>query len=252
VGGIVNDLPEYRSVFAVDIEKSSGRGNQALLTIRHALMRCLVESVERSGVAWNNCLVEDLGDGLRVTTPAGTPRTALIHPLIHELAAQLRDHNRMHSAVGRIRVRMAMHSGDVFIGPQGTPAGGSLIVLARMLDSRALRDALARAPETTPLALLVSQHFYDETVAHGYVGIDAAEFRRVQVEEKEYAAPAWLHVPGVSAAEEVLSAASQAAPSTPSTPPHNSQNERSSMTVIANDSAKAIGVQHGDVHIHNP
>ena len=196
MGGIVNERPEYRSILAVDIEKSSGRGNRALLTIREAFRRCLSESIERSGITWDDCLVEDLGDGLRVTTPAGTARTSLIHPLIHELVARLREHNRMHAEIGRIRVRMAVHSGDVFIGPKGIPAGSALTVLARMLDSRACRDALAKAPESTLLALLVSQHFYDETIAHGYVGIEKDEFRRVDVEEKEYAAGAWLYVLG--------------------------------------------------------
>lgn len=245
MGGIVNDLPEYRSVLAVDIERSSGRGNQALLAIRAALTRCLSEAVERSGIVWDACLVEDLGDGLRVTTPSGTARTSLVHPLIPELVARLREHNRLHAAIGQIRVRMAIHSGDVFVGPQGVPAGSSLIVLARMLDARACRDALAKAPESVPLVLLVSQHFYDETIVHGYVGIEAAEFRRVQVEEKEYAAGAWLYVPqGVSVRED--EASTRAAPA--SSP---RSDDRSSMTVIATDSAKALGVQHGDVHIHN-
>lgn len=239
----MNDQPEYRSILAVDIEKSSGRGNQALLTIREALGRCLAEAVGRSGVVWDDCLVEDLGDGLRVTMPAGTPRAFLVHPLVPELVARLGDHNRLHAALGRIRVRMAMHAGDVFIGPQGVPAGSSLIVLARMLDSRACRQALADAPESTPLALLVSQHFHDETIAHGYVGIEADDFRRVEVEEKEYAAGAWLYVPGAPSDEPMPKGA-------PSAPSQRSEGH-ASMSVVANDSARAIGVQHGDVHIHN-
>ncbi|MEY9935435.1 class 3 adenylate cyclase [Catenulispora sp. GP43] len=243
----MNDQPEYRSILAVDIEKSSGRGNHALLTIREALRRCLTESIDHSGIVWDDCLVEDLGDGLRVTMPAGTARAALVHPLVTELVARLRGHNRMHAALGRIRVRMAVHSGDVFIGPQGVPAGSSLIVLARMLDSRACREALASAPESTPLALLVSQHFYDEAIAHGYVGIEAAEFRRVEVEEKEYAAGAWLYVPGAPAG----GPAREDGPSQRSDGPSQPSDGRASMSVVANDSARAIGVQHGDVHIHN-
>lgn len=233
-------MPEYRSVMAVDIEKSAGRGDQALLAIRAALRRCLSESIECSGIAWHDCLVEDMGDGLRVTTPAGTARTRLLYPLLYELAARLRDHNRMHAAVARIRVRMAMHAGDVFVGPDGVAVGSSLVVLARLLDSPACRDALAAAPESAPLALIVSQHFYDEAVAHGYLGIESSDFRRVAVEEKEYAAGAWLYVPGASSS--AGGDVSQASSSGP---------DRSSMTVIARDSAKVVGVQHGDVHINN-
>lgn len=187
---------EYRALLAVDIERSAGRGNVALTRIREVLGAALRESLEQSGIDWAACLRSDLGDGMRVTAPAGVQKTRLIHPLVHELAARLRAHNRTASPATRIRVRIALHAGDVQIGPAGEVTGRPLEVLARLLDAAPLRTALAQAAETVSAAVVVSEHFHEETVRHGYPGIDPDTFRKVTVTEKEYTADAWLHVPG--------------------------------------------------------
>ncbi|WP_327315088.1 hypothetical protein [Streptomyces sp. NBC_01235] len=188
---------EYRAVLAVDIEKSSGRGNVALLRNREALRTLLREAFRRSGVDWERCVRADLGDGLRVTAPAGTPKARLVHPLVQELAGLLRDHNSAQDdRATRIRVRVALHAGEVSLSPDGEVAGSPLEILARLLDAPAARAALARAPRTVPVSLLLSQHVHDETVRHGYSGIDPAAFRKVEVKVKEFTAAAWLHTPG--------------------------------------------------------
>ncbi|MFE2373963.1 hypothetical protein [Streptomyces sp. NPDC059398] len=189
---------EYRPMVAVDIERSGGRGDVALLRIREVLLITLQEALEESGIDWRECRVDDLGDGLRIVAPACVPKSRLIHPLFHELVVRLHAHNRTAAAPTRIRLRVALHAGDVWLGRAGV-AGGPLEVLARLLDARPAREALAGAPGSVPASLLVSQHFYDETVRHGYPGIDPESFRQVDVTEKEYTANAWLHLPGATA-----------------------------------------------------
>ncbi|MET9857978.1 hypothetical protein ABZY93_01430 [Streptomyces smyrnaeus] len=187
---------EHRALLAVDIAHSAGRGDVALHRIREALSRSLAESFELSGIDWHACLRDDLGDGMRVTTPPGTPKTRLIHPLVHDLTARLRAHNRLAAPPARVRVRIALHAGDVCLGPRGEVTGRPLEVLARLLDAAPARAALARAPEAVTASLLVSQPFYDDTVHHGHPGIEPEAFRRVSLAEKEYAADAWLYLPG--------------------------------------------------------
>ncbi|MCX4724596.1 hypothetical protein [Streptomyces sp. NBC_01306] len=189
---------EYRPLMAVDIERSGGRGDVALLRIREVLLNTLQEALKESGIDWQDCRINDLGDGLRIVAPAWAPKSRLIHPLFHELVVRLHAHNRTAAGPTRIRLRVALHAGDVWLGRAGV-AGGPLEVLARLLDARPAREALAGAPLTVPASLLVSQHFYDETVRHGYPGIDPESFRRVDVTEKEYSANAWLHLPGAAA-----------------------------------------------------
>lgn len=185
---------------AVDIEGSGGRGDVALLRIREVLLTLFQEALKESGIAWQECRFHDLGDGIRIIAPAWAPKARLIHPLFHELVVRLHAHNRTAARSTRIRVRVALHAGDVWLGQTGAVAGGPLEVLARLLDARPVRDALAEAPDTVPASLLVSQHFYDEVVRHGYPGIDPGTFRRVEVAVKEYAADAWLHLPVPGAA----------------------------------------------------
>jgi hypothetical protein len=232
---------EYRALLAVDIERSAGRGNVALDRIREVLATALRESYEAARIDWAACRCDDLGDGFRVTAPPGTAKTRLIHPLVHELAARLRAHNRTAGAPTRVRVRIALHAGDVRIGPAGEVTGRPLEVLARLLDAGPARAALAGAPPGVAAVLLVSQHFHDETVPHGYPGIDPDTFRRVAVSEKEFGADAWLHVPGP--AHVPAPAAPAAAVPAPAVP------EGSTMINQASGRGTVNAVQHGTQHI---
>ncbi|RPK93311.1 MULTISPECIES: hypothetical protein [Streptomyces] len=194
----MEEAREYRALFAVDIAGSSGRGDVALDQIRQTLSTALCASFTRSGVDWEACLRHDLGDGMRVVAPAGTPETSLIHPLVHELTEHLRAHNLLAGAPTQIRLRMALHAGSVQVDRDGTVTGRPLEVLARLLDAEPVRAALAEAQEATT-ALLVSEHFHETAVCEGRPGIDPASFRQVGVREKEFTGSAWLHVPAYGA-----------------------------------------------------
>jgi hypothetical protein len=187
---------DYRPMLAVDIASSAGRGNVALMKIRDELFTTLRESFQRSGICWEACHHDDLGDGLRIMPPSGSPKAELIYPVLSELAIRLRTHNRTAGPTTRIRVRAALHAGELCLGPADEITGQPLEVLARMLDAQPVRTALAEAPDAATVAVLLSQHFYDETVRHGYPGIDPDDFRQVSFTAKEYTAQAWLYVPG--------------------------------------------------------
>ncbi len=232
---------EYRALLAVDIERSSGRGNVAFHQIRDVLSRSLRESFEQSGIDWEACLRDDLGDGFRVAAPTGTPKAKLIHPLVPEIAVRLRAHNRMAGPKTQVRVRIALHAGDVCLGPAGEVTGQSLEVLARMLDAAPARTALAAAPDTVTASLLVSQHFYDETVRHGYPGIDPDSFRKVRLTEKEYTADAWLHLPEHAVAPEATRPDGETRGSTPG---HSKMVNKVSGHGVLN------ATQHGTQNIH--
>jgi len=185
---------EYRALLAVDIERSGGRGNVALEQIREVLGTALRASFDRAGIDWTDCVRDDLGDGFRVIAPPGLAKSALVHPLVHELAVRLRAHNRNAGPGSTVRVRVALHAGEVRVDGSGVVTGGPLEVLARLLDAPPLRAALADAGAGVSTALLVSQHFHDETVRHGYPGIDPDTFHEITFTTKEHTATAWLHL----------------------------------------------------------
>ncbi|RBM13179.1 hypothetical protein [Streptomyces sp. PT12] len=254
---------EYRAVLAVDIERSAGRGNTALFAIRDVLAAALREALEESGIAWDACLRHDLGDGLRIVAPAGASKARLVHPLLHELAVRLRAHNARAGDATRVRVRVALHAGDVHVAGDGGVSGWPLEVLARLLDAAPARRALAEAPEAVAVAAVLSRHFHDETVRHGYPGIAPEAFAAVTFTAKEHRGEAWLHLPGLPGLPSPLSPLSQAVNDAPPPPPdgpnangtgngngNGNGNAPAHMVNKATGHGVIYATQNGTQHIH--
>jgi hypothetical protein len=187
--------PEYRAMFAVDIEKSAGRGDPASSDASAALRTALRKALGTAGIRWTDCHHHDLGDGSRLVLGRGMPKAPILAPLAGDLAAQLRTYNRTAGPRREVRVRMAVHAGDVYV-TDGAVEGGSLEHLARLLEAPPLRDVLAAAPKAATVAVAVSEHVWTEVVRHDHDGIDPATYQRVDFTVKETAGRAWLHVPG--------------------------------------------------------
>lgn len=192
---MVDTEPVHRALLAVDVESSGGRESQAFVVFRDVLFTALREAFEASLIGWAECVRADRGDGMTVVVPADVPKSRLIHPLLGELAARLRQHNRYAGEQTRIRLRVAIHAGEVLVDAHGV-TGRPKVHLARLLEADALRAALATAPESATVALIVSETIYDNVVADGNLGIDPERYRRVTVSVKETTVPAWVHVPG--------------------------------------------------------
>lgn len=233
---------EYRAILAVDIERSAGRGDEALRKIRDVLRIALRESVERSEIDWDACGQRDSGDGIWLVLPAGVRKIQLLHPLAYELAARLHAHNRMARPLAEVRVRLALHAGDISLGPAGEPYGRPFEVTARMLDAPSVKSALAESPAS--LAVVISQHFYDDTVPHGYPGIEPESFRRVSITVKEYEEDAWLYLPH-GGIPEPPAADREDRPETSERVPG-----RSVQINKAKDSGAVYATQHGSQHIY--
>lgn len=247
---------EYRAILAADIERSAGRGDGALREIREVLAAALRQSAELSGIDFGACLRHDSGDGIWLILPAGTVKTRLIHPLAHELAVRLHAHNRLAGPLAQVRVRLALHAGDIRFDPDGAAFGRPLEVVARLLDAPPVKSALAASPPSVSLAVVVSPHFYEETIPHGDPGIVPENFRRVSLTVKEFASDAWLYLP-------------QGGPASPATPgdtapsdngtsqpdgtgddePDERAPARSLMVNKASQSGTVYAVQHGSQHI---
>ncbi|MFI1912408.1 hypothetical protein [Nocardia sp. NPDC020380] len=247
---------QYRALLAVDIEASAGRGNQALQVIREGLFNALRESLRHSEIDWDSCTRHDLGDGLRVIAPAGTLKSQMIHPLLHELSVRLRAHNQLAAALAQIRVRVALHAGEVSLDGDGQATGQPLEVLARLLDATPVRMALTQSPQTVTSVAVLSQHFFADTVGHGYPGIDGDAFHRVPIHVKKYTADAWLYLPDPAfALPPTLSTPDDERPMTPTRPPSNSPDDalrqnRSTMNNKASGHGIIYATQNGTLNIN--
>ncbi|MEU4585581.1 hypothetical protein AB0F92_26380 [Kitasatospora aureofaciens] len=192
----MNPKYEYRALLACDIAGSAGRGQQRLQEIRSALRSALSGALDLAELDRRDVSYVDTGDGCRLVAPAGLPKAGLLVPLLPELSARIREHNRQAGPDTRLRVRAAVHAGEVRFDPDGTVCGTPFEALARLLDSTPLRRAAVAGPDGAPLAAILSQHYYEETVGHGYEGLETGAFTAAEVVVKEYSARAWLWYPG--------------------------------------------------------
>jgi hypothetical protein len=137
---------------------------------------------------------DDHGDGVRLLLPveAAGP-TSVIDVFTNGLAAGLSEHRRQVSASARIRLRVAFHVGLV-TRHRGSWTGSSLVVPARLVNSKPLRQAL-RTGADVDLAAAVSDGMYQAVVRDRFGRIPLTCYREVQVRVKEYRARAWLLVP---------------------------------------------------------
>ena len=122
--------------------------------------------------------------------PLTTSKAALLHPFIPRLSALLHDLNGRAEPDHRVRVRVAVHAGEVIHGPHGW-IGTDLNLACRLVDSTPLRQELIRRPQAD-LALIVSEVIHRAVVQHGHRGVDPASYRPVHIAVKEVVTPAWM------------------------------------------------------------
>jgi hypothetical protein len=235
--------PQHFSVFAVDIQRYSARNDQGQVELRQQLRQLQRVAAKEAGlrlVEWNR---QDTGDGVLALIPARISKARLAADLVHELRIALEEANRPRRDAERIRLRVALHHGDVYPEPTGFP-GAAVVDTCRLLDSKPLRAALDEVPGADVSVILSDRMFQD---VDGKRGIHQREFRAVQVAVKDFMASAWITVPGFSPPD--LSAqtsphdsaatdaedASDAEPPSDGTPP--SDRRRPSATVQADSSA---------------
>lgn len=188
----------HQTIFALDVAEFGRleRSNPIRVGLRASLYHLLRQAFEDSGIDWKGCKREDRGDGVLVLADPATAKARFIDPLITRLTAGVKHHNNAASELAQIRLRVALHAGEVLADKHGY-VGEDLNFTFRLLDSDPLREALKEAP--SGLALIVSDAIYQAVVRQGYGAIDPSQYRPVQVHRKETAAQAWIHVPGRAA-----------------------------------------------------
>ena len=143
----------------------------------------------RAGIPWDDCGHEDRGDGVFVLVPAEVPKGLLAESLPSALVTALRAHNGAHPGPERIRLRMALHAGEVRYDEHGVTAAAVNLAF-RLLDAGALKAALASSPGV--LAVIASSWFFEEVVRHSGA---AAAYRPVEVAVKETTTTGWICLP---------------------------------------------------------
>jgi hypothetical protein len=160
------------------------------------LQHGLVDTVEAAAAAAD--LRSDLwqrqigGDSL-LAVMSDERETNLVHRFVTHLNDELIQYNKLKSPDAELRLRLAVHFGPAEMGANGFIGSGA-VKAARMRDCRQAKTALTATG--APLAVVVSQIIYEDTVLAGRVPIDPSRLRRIRVHNKEHDEDAWLWVPG--------------------------------------------------------
>ncbi len=149
------------------------------------------EAFGHARIPWDGCAHEDRGDGVLVLVPAELPKGLLVESLPSALVTALHTHNSTHLGQERIRLRMALHAGEVNYDEYGVTAA-SVNLAFRLLDSAPLKEALAESSGV--LAVIASSWFFEEVVRHSAVAAGAA-YRSVPVAVKETTTIGWICLP---------------------------------------------------------
>ncbi len=97
--------------------------------------------------------------------------------MMSQLDTALTDYNAGSRATTVIRLRVALHAGEVHHDPHGV-AGCAVNHVFRLIETRAFKTALRAS--TGSLAAIASAWFYEEVIRH-YPVAEPTSYRRVRV-----------------------------------------------------------------------
>jgi hypothetical protein len=185
----------YSTLVSIDISGFGSRSDDEVqLFIRDAMYRMLVQAFGDSNAGWAQSHHEDRGDGVFAVVPYFVPPARLIHPLTGYLSDSLRRHNKMVHDMAKIRLRMALHIGQVHFDSHGV-AGEAAVHLFRLLEAPEFKQKFAVS--SADLALVTSGRLYDYVVRHSRGAINPACYEPLDVSLKETQTQAWIHFPPV-------------------------------------------------------
>jgi hypothetical protein len=245
-GGVPVVPGRHCAVFAVDIAGFGNleRDDQVRLHMRDTLYSVLAAAFNAAGVPWAETYREDRGDGVLVLVNGSLPHAALIDPLLDLLLRALRKYNRTAAEMARIRLRAALHAGQVYNDAHGL-AGTAVNHAFRLLEAEEFKRTLSTTD--AELAFITSDTLYDDVVRHGRPGlIDPDGFAEVTVHTKETEARAWIHLPGMGPPR-----AWSATITTRTNPGHPGRTD--TPRLVFNGETHIHGdVVAGDKHVHAP
>jgi tetratricopeptide (TPR) repeat protein len=183
----------HRTIVVVDVAGYGDRQrtNEHRLAVRAGLYATFRRAFKQLDVPWQDCDHEDCGDGIFVLAPPEVPKVVFVEEFPRLLANLLGTHNKGRRPEEQIRLRMALHAGEVHYDDHGV-AGASINLAFRILESPQLKTALAESAGV--LAVIVSSWFFDEVVQHSSAS-RPANYQPTRVRVKETDTTAWICLP---------------------------------------------------------
>ncbi|GGM40520.1 macro domain-containing protein [Dactylosporangium sucinum] len=171
-----------RMGFVVDVAGYGRRSAPEKIDLQQRVAAFVAEVLRDLNLRIDETHHHGTGDGMVVFLPSELDVHRALARLLRSAAEALAEDNRRYR--DRMRLRIA-----AVIGPLGPAAigfsGDAIVEAGRLVDSDALRGALADRPDSD-LVFAVSDQL------HEYAGLRTDEFRPVDVRVKEFQGRAWL------------------------------------------------------------
>lgn len=189
-----------RLLVAVDIERYAGRGNRRQVELSRGLQALMRRAAKGLNLDYENWLTMPGGDGLLAILPPGTSEPAVVEGWVSTLDRLLRIRNLGVFPGERLRLRIAVHEGFVYVNDPDRSRGDAITTLTHLVNASPLRRTLRVFPDAN-VALILSNQVYRDTVQLGHGLLRPDNFVRVSVPAKGPTAirqsdEAWICVPG--------------------------------------------------------
>ncbi|MFC0112689.1 hypothetical protein [Kibdelosporangium aridum] len=185
-------ITAHRTVIAVDIVGfgAHSRNNINQVRVRHGMYWAMQEAFGSVGIPWDDCYREDRGDGVLILAHADVPKALFVDRLPNALAGALITHNHVHPPEEKMRLRLALHAGEVNYDDHGV-TGSAITHTFRLLEAKAVEDTIAVS--SAVLAVVGSAWFFDEVIRHSEWS-QAKAYRSVEISNKETTTRAWIRL----------------------------------------------------------
>jgi Effector-associated domain 2 len=190
----VNHVDVHQTICVMDIAGYGGmeRTRTNYVTIRNGLFLSVQQAFKEAEIPWNDCYHENTGDGRLILAPATVPKAHFAATLPNALHDALRQYNEERPAKETIKLRMALHAGEITYDEHGV-AATAIIHACRLLDALPLKSALADSPGT--LGMIASNWFFDDVIRHRPEHEPAA-YHKIAVVVKETIDSGWIRLVG--------------------------------------------------------
>jgi hypothetical protein len=186
--------PVHRTIMVLDIVGFAHphRTDPTRLRLRHQLYELVGQALTGTGIDPDHTPHVDLGDGAMVLLDPRLPASRVVEVLIPRLGASLTERNRRVASDERLRLRVAVHRGEVLIDPHGF-VGGALVEASRLSNTAVLREQLDAT--SADMAVIVSDLVWRELLESRREPLDPDAYHPVGFSTHGVVTRAWVHVP---------------------------------------------------------
>jgi class 3 adenylate cyclase len=195
VGDAMTAEPVHRTILVLDIVAFAHpqRTDPARLRLREELYELIHQTLVAAAVDPDHAPCVDLGDGVMVLLDPRLAATRVVEVVSGQLRASLAARNRRAPGNERLRLRVALHRGEVLADAHGF-VGAALIEASRLSNAAALREQLDGT--TADLGLIVSDQVWRQVTGSGHDPPGPDVYQPVALSTHDATTRAWLHVPG--------------------------------------------------------